>query len=153
LARRKEKWPGPGVPETRLLDEPDDDAEKVVLSLRFRREQRLAESNLHAKLIVIWGEVPVPLVRLLSAGKMSYGFDYSAHDPTCSDKNRDTPTYTHAPGSNHLQSSISNPGTRTNSFVLLVTKVAPKLSAWAAMKVSKAPIAVPEFSRTVRTLP
>jgi hypothetical protein len=48
------------------------------------------------------------------------------------------------------QSSICNPGTRANSFVLLVTKVAPKLSAWAAMKVSKAPIAVPEFSRTVR---
>jgi hypothetical protein len=54
---------------------------------------------------------------------------------------------------NHLQSSICNPGTRANSFVLLVTKVAPKLSAWAAMKVSKAPIAVPEFSRTVRTFP
>ncbi len=56
-------------------------------------------------------------------------------------------------GWNHLQSSICNPGTRANSFVLLVTKVAPKLSAWQAMKVSKAPIAVPEFSRTVRTLP
>ena len=32
-------------------------------------------------------------------------------------------------GWNHLQSSICNPGTRANSFVLLVTKVAPKLSA------------------------
>jgi hypothetical protein len=29
----------------------------------------------------------------------------------------------------HLQSSTCNPGTRTNSIVLLVTKVAPKLSA------------------------
>ena len=40
-------------------------------------------------------------------------------------------------GSNHLQSSICNPGASTNSCVLLVTKVAPEFSAWAAMKVSK----------------
>jgi hypothetical protein len=30
---------------------------------------------------------------------------------------------------NHIQSSICNPGTRANSLVLLVTKVAPKVSA------------------------
>ena len=52
----------------------------------------------------------------------------------------------------YLQSSICNPGTRANSLVLLVTKVAPKASDWAAMKVSKEPIAVPAFSRTVPTL-
>ena len=53
----------------------------------------------------------------------------------------------------YFQSSICNPGTRANSLMLLVTKVAPKLSAWAPINVSKEPIAVPAFSRTVRTLP
>ena len=63
-----------GVPKTRLLDEPEDESETVVLPLRFRQAPRLAETNLLAKLVVIWGEVPIPLVRLLSPGKMLYGF-------------------------------------------------------------------------------
>jgi len=63
-----------GVPRTRLLPKPDDDPETVLLPLRFRHEQHLADTNLLAKLTVVWGEVPVALVRLLSPEESLYGF-------------------------------------------------------------------------------
>ena len=40
----------------------------------------------------------------------------------------------HCGNHSYLQSSTRNPGTRMNSFPLLVTSVAPKLSAWATVK-------------------
>ena len=63
-----------GVPRTRLLEAQESGPETVVLPLRFRQEQRLAETNLLAKLAVIWGEVPIALVRLLSPDEKLYGF-------------------------------------------------------------------------------
>jgi transcriptional regulator with XRE-family HTH domain len=63
-----------GVPRTRLLPEATDEAETVELPLHFRKEQGLAKTNLLAKLVAIWGEVPIPLVRLLNPGKTLYGF-------------------------------------------------------------------------------
>lgn len=46
-----------------------------------------------------------------------------------------------------VQSSIARSGTRSNSRVLFVARVAPRLAAWAAMRVSSAPIGVPFLSR------
>jgi transcriptional regulator with XRE-family HTH domain len=64
-----------GVPRTRLLSDQEDDSEEtVVLPIDFRREQPLGQTNLLAKLIVHWGEVPIPLVRLLNPSKALYGF-------------------------------------------------------------------------------
>ena len=44
-------------------------------------------------------------------------------------------------------------GTRSNSRVLLVTSVAPRLRAWAAMSVSSAPMGAPARSSAARTAP
>src|SRR5216684_4651972 len=56
-----------GVPRTRLLSDQEEDSEEtVVLPIDFRREQPLGQTNLLAKLVVHWGEVPIPLVRLLN---------------------------------------------------------------------------------------
>ena len=64
-----------GVPRTRLLSEQSEEVpETVVLPLHFQKEQRLSETNLLNKLVTFWGEVPIPLVRLLSPEKMLYGF-------------------------------------------------------------------------------
>jgi transcriptional regulator with XRE-family HTH domain len=64
-----------GVPRTRLLSDQEEDSEEtVVLPIDFRREQPLGQTNLLAKLIVHWGEVPIPLVRLLNPAKALYGF-------------------------------------------------------------------------------
>jgi transcriptional regulator with XRE-family HTH domain len=64
-----------GVPRTRLLSDQEEDSEEtVVLPMDFRREQPLGQTNLLAKLIVHWGEVPIPLVRLLNPSKALYGF-------------------------------------------------------------------------------
>jgi hypothetical protein len=64
-----------GVPRTRLLSEETEEApETVVLPLRFQKEQELSQTNLLNKLVAFWGEVPIPLVRLLSPEKMLYGF-------------------------------------------------------------------------------
>jgi hypothetical protein len=60
---------------------------------------------------------------------------------------------TESQGTNYLQSSTCSPRTRWNSLPLLVIKVAPRLSAWAAIRVSRAPIGVPELSRAARTVP
>ena len=62
-----------GVPKTRLLPKPEEEPETVVLPLRFRQEQTLAETNLLAKLAVVWGDIPVGLARLLSPGQSLYG--------------------------------------------------------------------------------
>ena len=63
-----------GVPRTRLLPKREEDPETVVLPLRFRQGQQLADTSLLAKLAVVWGEVPVELVRLLSPDEALYGF-------------------------------------------------------------------------------
>ena len=42
-----------------------------------------------------------------------------------------------------VQLATPKPGTRENSLVLLVTSVASRLRAWAAIKVSSAPIGFP----------
>lgn len=63
-----------GVPKTRLLSKPEDEPETVVLPLRFRQGQTLAETNLLAKLAVVWGDIPIELVRLLSPNQSLYGF-------------------------------------------------------------------------------
>ena len=52
-----------------------------------------------------------------------------------------------------VQSSIWRPDTRSNSRVLLVTSVAPRLRAWAAMRVSSGPMGMPRSSREARTRP
>lgn len=63
-----------GVTRTRLLSEETEDApETVVLPLHFQKEQELSKTNLLNKLVAFWGEVPIPLVRLLSPEKMLYG--------------------------------------------------------------------------------
>lgn len=64
-----------GVPRTRLLSDPEEASDSaVVLPLRFRNNQQLADTNLLAKLVAIWGEVPIPLVRMLSPDENLYGF-------------------------------------------------------------------------------
>jgi hypothetical protein len=45
-----------------------------VPPIEFRKEHPLEQTNLLAKLIVYWGEVPIPLVRLLNPSKALYGF-------------------------------------------------------------------------------
>jgi hypothetical protein len=63
-----------GVPRTRLLPEETEEVpETVVLPLHFQKEQELTKTNLLNKLVAFWGEVPIPLVRLLSPEKMLYG--------------------------------------------------------------------------------
>lgn len=63
-----------GVPKTRLLPKPEQEPETLTLPLRFRQEQTLAETNLLAKLTVVWGDIPISLVRLLSPHESLYGF-------------------------------------------------------------------------------
>lgn len=63
-----------GVPKTRLLSQPEEEPETVALPLRFRQQQALAETNLLAKLAVVWGDIPVEIVRLLSPDQSLYGF-------------------------------------------------------------------------------
>lgn len=63
-----------GVPKTRLLPKPEEEQAPVTLPLRFRQEQTLAETNLLAKIAVVWGDIPVSLVRLLSPNELLYGF-------------------------------------------------------------------------------
>jgi transcriptional regulator with XRE-family HTH domain len=64
-----------GVPRTRVLSEAgEEELETVVLPLNFKKNQELSETTLLNKLVAIWGEVPIPLVRLLSPEKMLYGF-------------------------------------------------------------------------------
>jgi transcriptional regulator with XRE-family HTH domain/aromatic ring-cleaving dioxygenase len=64
-----------GVPRTRLLsDQEEDSDEAIVLPIDFRTEQLLGQTNLLTKLVVHWGEVPIPLLRLLSPDKALYGF-------------------------------------------------------------------------------
>ena len=47
----------------------------MALPLHFQKEeQELSKTNLLNKLVAFWGEVPIPLVRLLSPEKMLYGF-------------------------------------------------------------------------------
>jgi transcriptional regulator with XRE-family HTH domain len=62
-----------GVPKTRLLSKPAEEPDTVVLPLRFRQEETLAETNLLAKLAVVWGDIPVELARLLSPDESLYG--------------------------------------------------------------------------------
>src|SRR6266481_256462 len=50
-----------GVPKTRLLPKPEEEPDTVVLPLRFRQGQTLAETNLLAKLAVVWSDIPVHL--------------------------------------------------------------------------------------------
>jgi transcriptional regulator with XRE-family HTH domain len=63
-----------GVPKTRLLPKPAQKPASVFLPLRFRQGQTLEETNLLAKLAVVWGDVPIELVRLLSPEESLYGF-------------------------------------------------------------------------------
>ena len=63
-----------GVPRTRLLPKPLEEPASVVLPLRFRQGQTLEETNLLAKLAVVWGDIPIELVRLLSPDESLYGF-------------------------------------------------------------------------------
>jgi transcriptional regulator with XRE-family HTH domain len=62
-----------GVPRTRLLGNPGTDTETVELPLQFLKEERLSKTNLLTKLVAMWGDVPVPLLRLLSPQKTMYG--------------------------------------------------------------------------------
>ena len=62
-----------GVPRTRLLTKIEQEPETVALPLRFRQGQTLSETNLLAKLAVVWGDIPVELVHLLSPDKSLYG--------------------------------------------------------------------------------
>ncbi len=52
-----------------------------------------------------------------------------------------------------IQSSTRSPGTLLYSLVLWVTRVAPRLSAWAAIRRSIGPIGWPWFSSSARTGP
>ena len=59
----------------------------------------------------------------------------------------------HETGSGHAQSSKTKPGTRRNSRVLWVIKMASKARACAAMSRSSGPMVFPDFSNAARMRP
>lgn len=64
-----------GVPRTHLLDsEADLDVEKVTLPVEFKPEFQLEKTNLLARVVAKWDEVPVGLLQHLDLRKSVYGY-------------------------------------------------------------------------------
>ena len=64
-----------GVPKTHLLNNPPDlDAQKVSLPVQFKPEFQLERTNLLARVVEKWDEVPVGLLQHLDLRKSTYGY-------------------------------------------------------------------------------
>jgi len=64
-----------GVPRTHLLDGGADlEAEKVSLPVRFKPEFRLEKTNLLARVVEKWDEIPVGFLQHLDLRKSVYGY-------------------------------------------------------------------------------
>ncbi len=64
-----------GVPRTHLLDSgADPDSEKVSLPVRFKPEFRLEKTNLLARVVEKWDEIPVGFLQHLDLHKSVYGY-------------------------------------------------------------------------------
>jgi len=64
-----------GVPRTHLLDSGTDlDLEKVPLPVQFKPEFRLERTNLLARVVEKWDEIPVGFLRHLDLRKSVYGY-------------------------------------------------------------------------------
>ena len=64
-----------GVPKTHLLDSGSDlDIEKVSLPVQFKPEFRLERTNLLARVVEKWDEVPVGFLQHLDLRKSVYGY-------------------------------------------------------------------------------
>ena len=64
-----------GVPRTHLLDSGADlEAEKVSLPVRFKPEFRLEKTNLLARVVEKWDEIPVGFLQHLDLRKSVYGY-------------------------------------------------------------------------------
>lgn len=64
-----------GVPKTHLLDsEADADIETVTLPVEFKPEFQLEKTNLLARVVAKWDEVPVGLLQHLDLRKSVYGY-------------------------------------------------------------------------------
>jgi len=64
-----------GVPRTHLLDSgADPDSEKVSLPVRFKPEFRLEKTNLLARVVEKWDEIPVGFLQHLDLRKSMYGY-------------------------------------------------------------------------------
>lgn len=64
-----------GVPRTHLLDSgADPDSEKVSLPVRFKPEFRLEKTNLLARVVEKWDEIPVGFLQHLDLRKSVYGY-------------------------------------------------------------------------------
>lgn len=64
-----------GIPKTHLLDTGADvDIEKVTLPVEFRAEFRLEKTNLLARVVEKWDEIPIGLLQHLDLRKSVYGY-------------------------------------------------------------------------------
>ncbi len=64
-----------GVPKTHLLDSGSDlDIEKVSLPIRFKPEFSLEKTNLLARVVEKWDEIPVGFLQHLDLRKSVYGY-------------------------------------------------------------------------------
>jgi hypothetical protein len=63
------------VPRSHLLDlEPPDAGVKIQLPVSFHSGFSLSETNLLAKMVETWEEVPVELIRALDLRRLTYGY-------------------------------------------------------------------------------
>jgi transcriptional regulator with XRE-family HTH domain len=64
-----------GVPKTHILDSgADPDTDKVSLPVRFKPEFRLERTNLLARIVEKWEEIPVGFLQHLDLRKSVYGY-------------------------------------------------------------------------------
>src|SRR6267143_4660001 len=64
-----------GVPKTHLLDARSDvDIDKVSLPVRFKPEFQLDKTNLLARIVEKWDEIPVGFLQQLDLRKSVYGY-------------------------------------------------------------------------------
>jgi transcriptional regulator with XRE-family HTH domain len=64
-----------GIPRTHLLDSGSDiDVEKVTVPVEFKPEFQLEKTNLLARVVVKWDEIPVGLLQHLDLRKSVYGY-------------------------------------------------------------------------------
>jgi hypothetical protein len=64
-----------GVPKTHLIDRVDDaESHKVSLPVEFKAEFRLERTNLLARVVEKWDEVPIGLLQHLDLRKSVYGY-------------------------------------------------------------------------------
>jgi transcriptional regulator with XRE-family HTH domain len=64
-----------GIPRTHLLDSgADTDVEKVMLPVGFKPEFQLEKTNLLARIVEKWDEIPISLLQHLDLRKSVYGY-------------------------------------------------------------------------------